>query len=326
MFQCLGLGTIEEGGCGEDWWHPECVVGLDREAYLKSLEESSPAKLDRPPPNGTSVAMDVILEEEPANGITEVAVPVVQTSIPAGVDGNDIAADGGDKAVEDDDPPLPPGFPKEDDFETFICYKCVEAFPWIRRYAGTPGFLPAVYFKPEDSVKPSEENATVPEPIPTIGEPASNKRKASDDENETEAEPSMAPPKRQKSEALPEATPTITTLPLTPKKPSTTSKCHVDTLPPAPEARFSLFMQPDFRDHLCRCPACFPLLKRHPQLLEDEDTYEPPMSEDGDNEGGASVGTGSILDRGEAVFNNMDRVKAIGKQTPLSSLLVESDY
>ncbi|RQM07378.1 hypothetical protein DH86_00003127, partial [Scytalidium sp. 3C] len=24
MFQCLGLGTIENGGCGEDWWHPGC--------------------------------------------------------------------------------------------------------------------------------------------------------------------------------------------------------------------------------------------------------------------------------------------------------------
>jgi E3 ubiquitin-protein ligase UBR7 len=35
------------------------------------------------------------------------------------------------------------------------------------------------------------------------------------------------------------------------------------------------------------------------------------MSVDGENEGAASVGTGSIYDRGEAAFNNMDRVRAI---------------
>src|SRR5207247_1732994 len=63
-------------------------------------------------------------------------------------------------------------------------------------------------------------------------------------------------------------------------------------------------------EHLCRCPSCFPNLKAHPQLLEEEDTYEPPVSEDGDD-GAQSVGTGSLLDRGEAAFNNMDRVRAI---------------
>ncbi|KAF2495034.1 hypothetical protein BU16DRAFT_509569 [Lophium mytilinum] len=315
MFQCLGLGTVEEGGCGEDWWHPECVVGLDRDAYLKSVEDSKPVKVDtavQAPQNGISVAMDVILEEEPANGTTEAPVPVVYTSVTGGIDGNDLAANGVDDTVEDDDPPLPPGFPKEDDFETFICYKCVEAFPWIRRYAGSPGFLPPVYFKPENSIDAAAEDSTAVEAPPTISEPASKKRKASDEESELPSDPSIAPPKRQKSEApLTESAPITTTLLLTPKKPTATSSCHFETLPPAPEARFSLFMLPDFRDHLCRSPSCFPLLKPHPQLLEEEETYEPPISEDGDNEGAASVGTGSILDRGEAVFNNMDRVKAI---------------
>jgi E3 ubiquitin-protein ligase UBR7 len=90
--------------------------------------------------------------------------------------------------------------------------------------------------------------------------------------------------------------------------------CKHAALPPlssqAQTNTFSLFLKPDFRDHLCRCPACFPHLKAHPQLLEEEETYEPPMSEDGE-EGAQSVGTGSILDRGEAAFNNMDRVQAI---------------
>jgi E3 ubiquitin-protein ligase UBR7 len=67
----------------------------------------------------------------------------------------------------------------------------------------------------------------------------------------------------------------------------------------------------DFHGQLCRCAECFPKLVPHPQLREEEDTYEPPMSDDGQANGAASVGTGSIYDRGEAALNNMDRVRAI---------------
>lgn len=42
-------------------------------------------------------------------------------------------------------------------------------------------------------------------------------------------------------------------------------------------------------------------------------TYEPPLSESGENGGGDSVGTGSLLDRGEAALSNVDRVRAIGE-------------
>lgn len=38
MFQCLGLGTVDDGGCGEDWWHPECLVGLSRDWYMQKTE------------------------------------------------------------------------------------------------------------------------------------------------------------------------------------------------------------------------------------------------------------------------------------------------
>lgn len=41
--------------------------------------------------------------------------------------------------------PLPPGFPQEEEFEAFICYKCVEMNPWIKAYAGTQGFLRPVF-------------------------------------------------------------------------------------------------------------------------------------------------------------------------------------
>ena len=73
--------------------------------------------------------------------------------------------------------------------------------------------------------------------------------------------------------------------------------CHHATLSnPLPStAQLSLFLTPSFRDHFCRCPECFPRLARHRVLLEEEDVYEPPLSEDGDGdgEGGAGAGAGA---------------------------------
>ena len=98
MFQCIGLASEEEGGCGEDWWHPECVVGLGRDWARAQAQD----KKER-------------------------------------------SADGGGADEADVDHPLPPGFPDEENFDTFICYKCVDVNPWIKQYAGTSGFLPPVY-------------------------------------------------------------------------------------------------------------------------------------------------------------------------------------
>ena len=111
MFQCLGLTSEEEGGCGEDWWHPECVVGLGRDW----ARDQAPIKSGRNPET----------------------------------DGAD------DTEVEH---PLPPGFPDEDSFDTFVCYKCVDANPWIKQYAGTAGFLPPIYSsKSEGTAERSSE-------------------------------------------------------------------------------------------------------------------------------------------------------------------------
>ncbi|KAK5010118.1 hypothetical protein LTR28_011714, partial [Elasticomyces elasticus] len=73
----------------------------------------------------------------------------------------------------------------------------------------------------------------------------------------------------------------------------------------------SLFLKEDFRDRLCRCSSCFPHLSTFPQLLEEEETYEPPVSESDPGDGQGSVGTGSLLERGEAALSNIDRVRAI---------------
>ena len=108
MFQCLGLGTAEEGGCGEDWYHTGCIVGLGPTWY----EDQGFPKNKQ-----VSGTLETITEDENA----------------------------ADEGSGDDDVPHAPGFPDEDDFEGFICYKCVDANPWIKRYAGTQGFLAPVF-------------------------------------------------------------------------------------------------------------------------------------------------------------------------------------
>ena len=110
MFQCLGLAGEADGGCGEDWWHPECISGLGRD-WAKDRR----------------IAKEKAIE---ANG------------------------EGGEAEVGDF---LPPDFPEEESFDTFICYKCVNATPWIKRYAGTAGFLPPVW---NGEMKPGSKSGT----------------------------------------------------------------------------------------------------------------------------------------------------------------------
>ncbi|KAL4954329.1 putative zinc finger in N-recognin-domain-containing protein [Aspergillus filifer] len=271
MFQCLGLGTTETGGCGEDWWHPECLIGLPRSWY-QDMKKKDGAE------NGTFNEQD----------------------------------------DDDDETPLPPGFPAEDDFETFLCYKCIDSNPWLKQYAGTQGFLPPV-FKDGGLQKPikeesTEESVPAPESAPagSKNQPSDNpkKRKAEDDaEDETNIEPAS---KRSKEEPANETSTSEKTEPnADPDQEQQQQQPKHTSLPPNPPSNpFSLFLKEDFRDHLCRCPTCYPNLAPHPHLREEEETYEPPLSENGDGAPG-STGTGSIYDRGEAALSNIDRVRAI---------------
>ncbi|KAI1104339.1 putative zinc finger in N-recognin-domain-containing protein [Jackrogersella minutella] len=275
MFQCLGLGTHETGGCGEDWYHPGCLVGLGPKWYEKQVKHVSNDNV-----NGNSTLPTISEDATPQEGVDQQ------------VNGNQEAED------DDDDPPLPDGFPAEDDFEHFLCYKCVEAYPWIKRYAGTPGFLPAVFLQKEGEVS------------------SSKKRKSEDDESNEGNERS----KRIKSE--PEGVETVP--PVSESNDNAQVKeeeqkkdevpaaeeCKLVSFPAAPSGHFSLFTASDFRNRFCRCASCFPHLQIHPQLMEEEDVYEPPLSVGG-SENGSTHGSGSLYDRGESALKNVDRVRAI---------------
>lgn len=253
MFQCIGLGTTETGGCGEDWYHPGCLVGMGPRWFEKM-------KVENPKPLKTAAVQQTATDD-------------------------------------DDEPPMPPGFPEEDDFEGFVCYKCVESNYWIKRYAGTSGFLPAVKLNHNEELEPQQEESN------------SGKRKAEDDaENQGEA-------KRIKHEEEPnKETKEMDEdgKELVDRPQDVASDCKLPNLPPPPKERVSLFFKEDFREKFCRCSSCYKHLNAHPQLLEEEETYEPPLSDDGASQhGGSTHGSGSLLERGESALRNVDRVRAI---------------
>lgn len=260
MFQCLGLGTVETGGCGEDWWHPECLINLPRD--WNKTETAGKEKKGE----------DSTKEEHTSAG------------------------------DEGDETPLPPNFPGEDDFDTFICFKCIDSNPWLKRYAGTPGFLPPVY-KHGGLAEISDNKPPQTSESPDGQQDGNKKRKA--DDNADEEAPA---PKRTKEGENTESTDAEAK----PEVPDAKQPTHKhESLPVStPSGSFSLFLKEDFRDHFCRCPECYPNLAHHAQLREEEEAYEPPLSDDGESNGGDSAGT-SLLDRGEAAFSNMDRVRAI---------------
>lgn len=284
MFQCLGLGTTETGGCGEDWYHPGCLVGMGPRWWETMKLANGPKS--RPPENGQnglptiSESNEGAQDADEADGISKVTEALVD---------------------ENDDPPMPPGFPDEKEFEGFICYKCVESNPWIKRYAGSSGFLPAVQLQPSES----------PHDLEIID--TDRKRKAEGEllgngdgkrsKNETFA------PRDANSESASSAPATLE--PATAGRPS---DCKLPNLPLAFQCgRFSLFFKEDFREKFCRCSSCYRHLNAHPQLLEEEEVYEPPISDgaDSQHDGRSTGGSGSLLERGESALHNMDRVRAI---------------
>ncbi|KAI1812619.1 hypothetical protein GGS20DRAFT_578212 [Poronia punctata] len=297
MFQCLGLGNHETGGCGEDWYHPGCLVGQGPK-WFEKLPKRSPPK----DTTGSGALAPIAEGESEEGGIEQVA---------------DEADTGEDEDEEDEDVPLPDGFPEEDDFQHFICYKCVEAYPWIKRYAGTSGFLSPVFL--QKAKEEGEDN------------PGGKKRKMEEeDDDESGIEGGLTLTKRVKKDAETEAeqpeteaeqrlpnTTDSANVPTEVKgedekavQPDPTPQCKFASLPPAPQGVFSLFAKEDFRDHLCHCPRCFPNLKPHPQLLEQEEEYEPPLS-DLASANGSTNGSGSLYERGESALKNVDRVRAI---------------
>lgn len=203
-----------------------------------------------------------------------------------------LPSDGSADSGEDDSGDLQ-GFPDENSFEYFICWRCISTNSWLLKYAGTPGFLEPVICR-EDTVACREQSRVAI---------VSRKRKASaisSDDNAADADsetanraggPSMPAPESASAEA------------------NLTKPCKLPQreYPDLADKKVSLFLRSDFRGHLCRCVSCFENLKNHKCLLEEETTHEPPL----DSDAGESTGHDSLLDAGEKALSTIDRIRAI---------------
>ena len=298
MFQCLGLKSEEEGGCGEDWWHPECVIWGPEKGSRRRKE----IEVERTARKGKKTETDTKESNGETNGqVTSQSIGDATSDLPQEQQNEDVEA-------EHDENELPQGFPDEDDFDTFICYKCVDALPLLKQYAGAEGFLPAVFKRDADTE--AKAPAQLPEPKTEVSDTqtddiaapveATSGRKRSADEADLDTDMPEADSKKSKPDASESAS----------SDPFTRNAYHT-TLTQAPAGTFSLFCTSSFRTSLCRCRTCYPLLAPYPMLLEEEDSYEPPMSDSGDPETAGSVGSKSILDMGEEALSNVDRVRAI---------------
>ena len=278
MFQCLGLAGEEAGGCGEDWWHPECVIWGGEEGARVRREDKA---------------------KKGNTGGREVKV-----------------VDDGEEEVKTD------GFPQEDDFDAFICHKCVNAVPWIKQYAGTEGFLPASFLRDAAATTNGPAAKDHLEGTTMASEPAKSPSTNSIPFEATNGEINpqhalLGDKKRTADDA--DLDDTASTASKRAKPDSTIPAAYHTTLPSPPSPPLSLFCKSDFREQFCRCKECYPLLSAYPQLLEEEENYSPPLSEDGEgggNDTGGSVGSKSLLERGEAALSNVDRVRAIGMSVP----------
>ena len=284
MYQCLGLATEQEGGCGEDWWHPECLLGLPRNWYLTLKDKHG--------------------QEEPVhNGAVRNMV---------------------DWSGQDEDHPVPPEFSHEDEIDTLICYKCTAINPWIKSYAGSTGFLTPLLYKPKQPTNAIKELKTCSQATSLSAikaESQEDTEELSRNDKLQEGDSNVQTTKKRKLEESGSDTESVSSKKFKTdgaesgvQNSSDLTNCRIARLPDPPAGSFSLIASDeDFRSRFCRCAECYPPLSKHPQLLEEEESYEPPLSEDEDDaEGAGSVGTGSLLERGEAALSNVDRVRAIG--------------
>ncbi|KAI5844720.1 hypothetical protein BZA05DRAFT_476742 [Tricharina praecox] len=289
MHQCL-LGDV----CQEDWFHDTCMVGREPPAYVKEQKkkEKEEAELSgEESVNGTKDMNGKLPagtgEEAATTSVAEKEKDSTHTKGFATVADENREEDEEEEEEDDDDRAKRLGFPE--DYANVICWKCLEANPWLKQLASYPKFFA---LERKGAVSEQEATTTVaigcspPKTEASQPEPQhGHKRKASDPSEEGSSSSST---KRARAEDL---------------KVETTVTCTLPSPSPLPTV-FSLLLPKAFRKALCHCPSCFQHLRAFPILREKEEAHEPQVSR-------SASPTGSIFEEGERALNGMDRVRAI---------------
>ncbi|KAK9464787.1 putative zinc finger in N-recognin-domain-containing protein [Lipomyces arxii] len=224
-------------------------------------------------------------------------LPQFEGDLPASVsDAEQDNDDDGDDDNDDDEHVPPPGFPDDDLFEAFICWRCVNKHRQILgRWAGWSkvALKEVVRKQPgeendERDLHPAEPSAKRKLYETEMIEPPAKKVQTDNDKSLSASISSVA------SSTTHDSSLTVATEP-------GPDECHMPvSIPSAKE--FSLFLIEGWRDHVCRCTSCMKFLDKFPMLKDEEVTYEPPKDEDE---------TLSLLDAGTRALGSLPHLNAM---------------
>jgi len=175
--------------------------------------------------------------------------------------------------------------PSQEDFDVFVCQGCVGKYEWLRRYvANREMCLSTLERYPE--LKVDVETVQVEISGPLAPPPSASRETVSVKRTLSPQPVSPQQSKRVKVEQIPDK-----------------DFCKWSILPSPPSTPFALFLQENFRDHLCRCDSCsVHRLSTLPMLSTEEETYEP--DED-------TSDTDSLLDAGTKALESLPRTQAL---------------
>ena len=166
--------------------------------------------------------------------------------------------------------------PDQDDFDVFVCQKCVGENDWLGRYVAVKeAFLSTLETYPEVKVDIETVDGPTAQEIPVSS--ASTVAETVPPE-QTESETVTAGVKRSLSTEpeTPEPSTKRVKLETVADDETVAEQCKWSSLPVPPAKPFALFLMDDFRDHLCRCLSCQTLrLRNLPMIAEEEETHEP---------------------------------------------------
>ncbi|KAH7323370.1 hypothetical protein B0J17DRAFT_582184 [Rhizoctonia solani] len=181
---------------------------------------------------------------------------------------------------------LPPALLPGDSYETLICGECVGKIATLKRYAGTRGFRMVVPGEQEGEFKVLGEDWEEEE-VDVVGEGdqvkgAGTKRRASG--TRVEDEQANKRPRAEEPTTSSDTNPPASTLTLPITSPNRCTAPPINsfaqTILADPTAHGDVFLSVGWRERWCRCETCYPSLQKHPFLLEEEETYEPPQDPD----------------------------------------------
>ncbi|KAL5505041.1 hypothetical protein ACEPAH_7704 [Sanghuangporus vaninii] len=198
---------------------------------------------------------------------------------------------------------LPPPLLTEDDYDTLICRSCVLSNPTLRRWLGTEGMIMVVRNDVDAPWVPigrsSEDIEVEVDKNPDLGiggtlsNPGTNQTSAAG--NKRTLDHSVAGTsegthaKRPRTDSTGQASGSTNEAPfaksacIAPQQPKKALEIlsSVSSNPPNYDlGAGDVFLTDGWRSRWCQCNECLLPLKKHPCLLEEEETYEPPEDPD----------------------------------------------